>query len=135
QVLAKYLESKLKLGLFPYELEGVQSILWRHIENEIEGPCFKLNDVYWRELVPASDQLRFLRHKERKFGRGCIDQWRRQQKELFAELGERLLPFEEMLQYQPFLLNQRPLFVDFDLFGILGNFLYSGHYRLPSRHD
>src|SRR4051812_8917041 len=52
QVVAKYLESKLKLGLFPYELEGVQSILWRHIENEIEGPCFKLNDVYWKELVP-----------------------------------------------------------------------------------
>ena len=27
---------------------------------------------------------------------------------------------------------QRPRFVDFDLFGMLGNFLYSGHYRLPA---
>src|SRR6266404_5007904 len=30
QVIAKYLDAKLKLGLFPPELEGVQSILWRY---------------------------------------------------------------------------------------------------------
>jgi glutathione S-transferase len=36
--------------------------------------------------------------------------------------------------YTPFLLDQRPRFVDFDLYGILGNFLYSGHYRLPKAH-
>ena len=53
QVIAKYLDTKLKLGLFPWELEGVQSILWRYIENEIEGACFRLNDIYWRENVPG----------------------------------------------------------------------------------
>ena len=26
----------------------------------------------------------------------------------------------------------RPLFVDFDLWGMLANFLFSGHYRIPS---
>jgi glutathione S-transferase len=40
QVIAKYLDTKLKLGLFPWGVEGVQSILWRYIENEIEGACF-----------------------------------------------------------------------------------------------
>jgi glutathione S-transferase len=134
QVIAKYLDSRLQLGLFPWELEGVQSILWRYIESEIEGVGFKLNDIYWREVVPASEQVAFLRHKERKFGRGCIDQWRAQQKELVAQLEQRLVPFEEMLMYKPFLLDQRPRFVDFDLCGILGNFLYSGHYRLPKAH-
>jgi glutathione S-transferase len=39
-----------------------------------------------------------------------------------------------MLMYRPFLLDQQPRFVDFDLYGILGNFLYSGHYRLPKAH-
>lgn len=131
QVIAKYLDSKLRLGLFPWELEGVQSVLWRYIENEIEGPCFRLNDIYWRELMPVSEQLLFLRHKERKFGRGCIEQWTAQQEELLHQLEQRLLPFEEMLMFKPFLLDQRPRFVDFDLFGMLGNFLYSGHYRLP----
>ena len=134
QVIAKYLDSRFQLGLFPWELEGVQSLIWRYIENEVEGVGFKLNDIYWREGVPAADQVAFLRHKERKFGRGCIDQWRAQQKELLAQLEQRLVPFEEMLMYKPFLLDQRPRFVDFDLYGILGNFLYSGHYRLPAAH-
>jgi glutathione S-transferase len=134
QVIAKYVDTKLKLGLFPWELEGVQSILWRYIENDIEGPCFRLNDIYWRDAVAPSDRLRFLRHKERKFGRGCIDQWKGQQKDLLTQLEERLIPFEEMLMFRPFLLEDRPRFVDFDLFGMLGNFLYSGRYRLPAKH-
>ena len=134
QVIAKYLDSKFKLDLFPWDQEGVQSILWRCIENEIEGPCFRLNDIYWREMVPPSDRLRFLRHKERKFGRGCIDQWKAQQRELLKSLAERLISFEEMLMFRPFLLDQQPRFVDFDLFGMLGNFLYSGHHRLPAKH-
>ena len=134
QVIAKYLDSKLQLGLFPWELEGVQMVIWRYIENDIEGVGFKLNDVYWREMVPASDHLRFLRHKERKFGRGCIESWRASQKELLAQLEQRLVPFEEMLLHKPFLIDRRPRFVDFDLYGMLGNFLYSGHYRLPAAH-
>ena len=134
QVIAKYLDAELQLRLFPWALEGVQSILWRYIENDVEGAGFKLNDVYWREMVPASDRLRFLRHKERKFGRGCIDKWRSQQKALLAQLGQKLVPFEEMLLFKPFLLDERPRFVDFDLYGMLANFLYSGHYRLPAAH-
>ncbi len=134
QVVAKYLDTKFRLGLFPWAWEGVQSILWRYIENEIEGPCFRLNDIYWQEFVPPSGQLPFLRHKERKFGHGCLGQWRSQQKELLAQLEQRLVPFEEMLMYRQFLLDQRPRFIDFDLYGMLGNFLYSGHYRLPAAH-
>src|ERR1017187_2628431 len=135
QVIAKYLDSKCQLGLFPAELEGVQSILWRYIENDIEGTAFRLNDVYWKEIVPQSEQLAFLRHKERKFGRGCIDQWREQQSDLLHQLEQDLIPFEEMVAHQPFLLGGRPRFVDFDLYGMLGNFLYSGHYKLPAAHN
>lgn len=134
QVIAKYLDTRFQLGLFPWELEGVQSIVWRYIENDIEGATFRLNDIYWRETVPAADHLRFLRHKERKFGRGCLDQWRALQKPLLAQLQQQLVPFEEMLTYKPFLLDERPRFVDFDLYGMLGNFLSSGHYRLPAAH-
>lgn len=134
QVISKYLDDKLHLGLFPWRLEGVQSILWRHIENEIEGLCFKLNDIYWEKVVPGTDRLRFLRHKERKFGRGCIEQWRAQRKSMLTALKDKLVPFEEMLMFKPFLLDERPRFVDFDLFGMLENFLYSGEYRLPARH-
>src|SRR6516165_3135128 len=130
QVIAKYLDAKFKLGLFPWEMEGVQSILWRYIEDAIEGMAFRLNDVYWQEMVPTAERLAFLRHKERKFGRGCLTQWKRGQKDLLKQLEERLMPFEEMLMFRPFLLDIRPRFVDFDLFGMLENFLYADHYRL-----
>ena len=135
QVIAKYLDFKLKLGLFPAEWEGVQSVLWRYVENDIEEMAFKLNDIYWRENVPPAEHLAYQRHKERKFGRGCLDQWRRDQKTMVAELTRRLLPFEEMLVAHPFLLGPQPLFLDFDLFGMFGDFLYSGHYRVPSAHN
>jgi glutathione S-transferase len=135
QVIAKYLDAKFQLGLFPFELEGVQSILWRFIENEIEGATFRLNDIYWRENVPPADQLGFLRFKERKFGRGCLDQWGERQGEWLKQLEQALMPFEEMAARHSFLLGDRPHFVDFDLFGMLGNFLYSGHYKLPSAHN
>lgn len=135
QVIAKYIDAKYSLGLFPADLEGVQSILWRNIENDVEGVCFKLNDIYWKEFVPADDHLRFLRHKERKFGRGCIDQWRAMKPQLLQQLEDALLPFEEMLAHKPFLLDRRPRFVDFDLYGMLGNFLFSGHYRLSKAHN
>src|SRR5215831_6921330 len=69
QVIAKYLAEELGLGLFPPGLEGVQSILWRFIENEIEGATFRLNDIHFREFLPSAQQLPYLRHKERKFGR------------------------------------------------------------------
>jgi glutathione S-transferase len=134
QVIAKYLDEKFHLGLFPPEWRGLQMIIWQYIENEVEGPCFKLNDIFWKEFVPNSDQLRFLRHKERKFGRGCIDQWGEQQKDLLKQLSDKLIPFEQRLLSYPFLLDAAPRFVDFDLFGMLSNFLYSGHYKLPAAH-
>ncbi|HEU5071259.1 MAG TPA: glutathione S-transferase C-terminal domain-containing protein [Verrucomicrobiae bacterium] len=135
QIVAKYLDDRLGLGLFPRELEGVQSVIWRNIEHEIEGLGFKLNDVFYRDFVKPADQLPFLRHKERRFGTGCIDQWRASRPQLLKQLETKLVPYEEMLAYQPFLLDERPRFVDFDLYGMLGNFLFSGHYRLPKAHN
>ncbi len=134
QVIAKYLDNKLGLGLFPLHLRGLQTILWRHIEDEIEGLGFKLNDVYHREFIPAKERLAFVRHKERKFGRGCLERWREEQPALLLQLEARLVPFEQMLLGKPFLLGDRPRFVDFDLYGVLGNFLASGHYELPAAH-
>ena len=134
QVIAKYLDSKLGLGLFPAEFEGVQSILWRFIENEVEGATFRLNDIYYKENCRATDQLQYLRFKERKFGRGCIEQWRADKRQWLEKLEASLLPFEEMLMHHPFLLGETPRFVDFDLFGMLENFLYSGRYKIPRCH-
>ena len=131
QDIAKYLDAKLKLNLFPVAREGEQSILWRFIENEVEGATFRLNDIYIREFVPPREVLALLRHKERKFGRGCLDQWRAQQNAWLKKLEMSLAPFEQMLAHSEFLLGERPLFVDFNLFGMIENFLFSGHHQLP----
>ncbi|MBI3413838.1 MAG: glutathione S-transferase [Verrucomicrobia bacterium] len=134
QVIAKYLDNRLQLGLFPAEWAGVQRILWRYIESEVQDCTFKLNDIYWQENVPQSERLTYLRHKERKFGRGCFEQWRAQQDQMLEALAKSLIPFEQMLADKNFLLDARPRFVDFDLFGMLANLLYSGHYELPAAH-
>ena len=135
QVIAKYVDAKFDLGLFPPEWDGTQSVLWRYFENDIEAIGFKLNDIYYRENLAKGEWLDFIRHKERKFGRGCLSQWRAQQQDLLAQLEKRLCPCEQMLYHRPYLLGERPLFADFDLYGMLANFLYSGHYRLPTKHD
>jgi glutathione S-transferase len=135
QVIAKYLDTRLGLGLFPRDWAGVQGVLWRYFDHKIEDVGFRLNDIYWQENVAPADQLAFLRHKERKFGHGCLEQWRGQQEQLLAQLTQRLMPCEQMLMHRPFLLSERALFVDFDLYGMLANFLYSGHYRLPAAHN
>ena len=63
QVIAKYLDAKLKLGLFPPQWDGLQRILWRYIDNDVEGATFRLNDAHYLEFVPASEQLNYLRFK------------------------------------------------------------------------
>jgi glutathione S-transferase len=125
----------VSLDLFPKALRGLDRIVWRFIEDSIEGACFRLNDVYWQEFVPKKDQLAFVRHKERKFGRGCLDLWRAQKDRLLEELTQNLMPFECMLAERPFLLRAEPHFIDFDLWGMLACFLNSGHYQMPAVHS
>lgn len=134
QIVAKYLNEKYQLDLFPKAFRGIDRILWRFIEDQIEAPCFKLNDIHWEELIPKAERLDFLRHKERKYGRGCLESWRERQPALIAELTQKLLPFETMLAEHPFLLYNEPHFIDFDLWGMLACFLYTGHYELPAVH-
>lgn len=132
QDVARYLDAKFQLDLFPVQLAGVQEIVWRHIEDAVEAPEFKLSDSHWREYVPEADALGFVRHKERRFGRGCLERWAGQRAELLAEFTAALGPYEAMLATRAFLLDERPRFVDFDLYGMCFNFLWSGHYALPA---
>jgi len=132
QVIAKYLDDRLKLGLFPHHLDGIQDILWRYIDGDVENYTFRLNDAYFTEFVPQAEQLAYRRHKERKFGRHCLERWREQEKTLRMELAALLGPFEQMLAHRDFLLEDRPRFVDFDLWGILANFKFNGHHQFPA---
>ncbi|MGE3310669.1 MAG: glutathione S-transferase family protein [Limisphaerales bacterium] len=132
QVLAKYLDDRLGLGLFPPEWEGVQALVWRYFENDVEDVAFRLNDIHWREFVPKGEHCGFVRHKERRYGRGCLDLWRTQEAALLDSLNRVLQIPEGMLATRPFLLTDRPLFADFCLRGMIANYLYSGHYTMSA---
>lgn len=132
QEVARYIDEKHRLGLFPSHLEGLQEILSRYMESEVEAVGFKLNDIDYREwITDPYDRAMFVRHKERKFGDGCIEAWRRSEPELLDQLTRLLRPLDHMLAHSPFLVDSRPRFVDFNLYGVLGNFMFSGRHRIP----
>lgn len=41
-------------------------------------------------------------------------------------------PINNMLEASPFLLTNHPLFVDYNLYSVLGNYLFNGKTRLPN---
>lgn len=131
QVIAKFLDSELDLGLFPHRWDGIQDIMWDYIDNDVEGVTFRLNDAHFKKFVAKDQQLEYRRFKERKFGRGCLEQWGEQSASLVNDLVARVLPFEQMLAHRKFLLEDLPRFVDFNLWGMLANFLYTGAYQMP----
>lgn len=134
QETARYLDKKFDLELFPPEHEGLQAILARFIESEVEAVGFKLNDIHYKSwLSDRYDRVMFLRHKERKFGPGCVAQWQNHREDLQNQLEKLLKPLNHMLSRRPFLIDAHPRFVDMDLFGILGNYLFSGHNKLPKK--
>src|SRR5512140_1596727 len=50
QVIAKYLDGRFGLGLFPAHLTGLQDLIWPCVESQIEEMTFKLNDIYYPEF-------------------------------------------------------------------------------------
>jgi glutathione S-transferase len=132
QEVARYVDRKYRLGLFPRDKEGIQLILAQYIENQLEDVGFRVNDSYVAPTLPLVERVMLIRHKERKFGKGCVEQWTRDRAKLSRQFGALLEPLDNMLASTPFLLGERPLFVDYDLYGIVENFLYSGKTRLPA---
>lgn len=135
QEVARYVDRKYQLGLFPRAKEGAQQILAHYIENDLEAVGFKVNDSHLLPRLPRVDRVNAIRWKERKFGRGCVQQWTRDRAKFVAGMADLLAPIDNLLASSPFLLGPKPLFVDYDLYGVLGNYLYSGKTRLPAlRH-
>ncbi len=132
QEVARYVDRKYKLGLFPKDKDGIQAILARYIENDLEGIGFKVDDSYVIPTLPLEERIMLTRFKERKFGKGCVQQWAKNRAMLNQQFAELLVPLDNMLASSRFLVSEdRPLFVDYDLVGILGNYLYCGKTKLP----
>ena len=131
QEVARYVDTKFGLGCFPPRLDGLQQLLAQHIENDVEGAAFRIGDTYLIPTMPLYERTMTIRHKERKFGKGCVESWRSHLKWWRQQLHDALAPYDQMLDYRRFLLGERPHFADFDLYGVLGNYLFTGKTKLP----
>lgn len=131
--IARYIDRVFGGGrLFPPAVEGLQRIILPHIENEVEGTTFRLVDpLYLRDIADPIERGLIRRHKERRFGPGCIERWEQDRETLLARTTDLLEPFDLMLQEREFLLGTSPVFADFALFGILGNLTFRGYNKIP----
>jgi glutathione S-transferase len=132
QDVAQYVDRTWFGGrLFPEAIEAAHQCVIEFLENEVEARTFKLVDIHW---IPAVEDVAHrgmvVRHKERKFGRGCVDAWRRDAAVIRAELDRLLVHFETTLRHQPFLFGPAPVYADFLLFGVLGNLTFKDWNRL-----
>jgi glutathione S-transferase len=132
--VARYIAEMAPLmRLFPEEVAGLQQILISYIENDCEAVGFKVCDAF-RDKWLKNDLERGLhrRHKERKFGAGCLEEWTRNVDALIDQFYRLIYPFEQILGQQPFLTGERAVFADYALCGVIGNFLFPGTTSLPS---
>jgi glutathione S-transferase len=132
--VARYVDRTFAGGrLFPAEHEGLQRIVVAHLENDVEGVTFRLVDpAYLASLSDIVERTMIIRHKERKFGRGCVDDWARRRGELAAEAAGLLETYDLILRHRPWLFGTEPVYADFALFGILGNLTYRDYNALPT---
>jgi glutathione S-transferase len=135
QDIAAYLDEHYLSGfLFPDRTKGWQTIVNGYLENEVESVTFKVNDaVLIPEIDDVVERTLIVRHKERKFGVGCIDRWARERESLMSRAVSLLLPFEQVLdQGDRFLFGALPVYTDFLLFGILENLTFHKKSELPN---
>ncbi|MCW5559604.1 MAG: glutathione S-transferase family protein [Verrucomicrobiae bacterium] len=133
QDIARYVDQTFGAGrLFPDRWEGLQALLLPHLENEVEGVTFRLADIHYVPgIADPVERLMVIRHKERKFGRNCLDQWARDRDALWAEATRRLAPYDALLKHTPFLTGDLPVYADFLLHGILSNLTFQDWNPLP----
>lgn len=120
--------------LFPEAIEAAHQCVIEFLENEVEARTFKLADIHGiPAIADVAHRGMVIRHKERKFGRGCVDAWRRDSAHIRAELDRLLARFDATLRHGEFLFGASPVYADFLLFGVLGNLTFNGWNKLSRK--
>jgi glutathione S-transferase len=134
QDIARYVDKKFAGGrLFPKHLDGLQSIVVTYLENEVEAVTFRLTDPkYVASVTDLVERTGIIRHKERKFGRGCVERWKAEAPQLRQQATQVLAPFDQTFTHSKFLLGAAPVYADYLLFGIIGNFTYRNFNPIPA---
>lgn len=117
--------------LFPNHAAGLNELLIEHIENELEGTAFKLSDPGVVDAMEdRGERIMVERHKERKFGAGCVSQWKQDAPALMHRWNKQVQPYEKRLEVSRYLLGNEPVYADFALYGVVSNLQFGGFHRL-----
>ncbi len=132
--IARYVDRRFAGGrLFPARIEAAHLPLVGQIENEFELAGFVLVDPFYLDAIDdVVARAMIVRHKERKFGAGCVEDWRARRGELFARFTDLLGPAERSLGEGPFLFGDAPVYADYALLGVIENVTYRGYNTLPA---
>lgn len=117
--------------LFPEHSRGIQEVVIEHIESTLEGIGFRLSDPYVLDRIPdRGERVMTARHKERLFGAGCVESWKRNAEGIARAFEAGLINYERRLGTLPYLFGESPVYADFALFGVVGNAEYDGPYEI-----
>ena len=123
--VAQYVNSLIKHELFPKAISGIHEIVIGHIESELEGYGFKTVDPdYVDQIQDVGERTMVIRHKERRFGRGCVEAWRANKESLLEHFYAGIDAFKHRLEIKAFLFGESPVYADYALYGVIGNVHY-----------
>lgn len=133
--VARYVNSLIEHELFPKAISGIHEVLVTHFESELEGIGFKTVDPdYVDGIADIGEKTSIIRHKERRFGRGCVDEWRRNKEALLDDFYAGIDAFKDRLGLKAFLFGESPVYADYAFYGIIGNVHYiPGNIRMEGR--
>ena len=104
--------------LVPAPLEGP---IWGYadfVDGPLEDVLFRIASPEIRDAWPsAAERGLYVYVKERKFGAGCVDAWRRDRAELVRRARSLLAPTLKTLEKCRFLFGDRPTLADAALYG------------------
>jgi len=104
--------------LIPPPLQGP---IWGYadwIDGPFEDVAFRIaSPGVCRRFTRPADAALFVFVKERKFGRGCVDDWERNAADLVARARVLLGPTLQTLSQRPFIFGDRPTLADAALYG------------------
>lgn len=98
-----------------------QGPIWAYadwIDGPFEDVAFRIaSPGIRRHFARAADAALFVFIKERKFGRGCVDEWERSAGQLIERARTMLTPTLATLSQRPFIFGDRPTLADAALYG------------------
>ncbi len=119
--------------LVPAPWEGA---IWAYADwcdGPLEDVCFRLATPGIRARMERPvDRALFTFIKERKFGRGCVDEWEKSLATLLARSGEMLAPTAQTLSQQPFIFGASPTLADAALYGLCFMMRFASPAFLPA---